>query len=98
MHFSIILAREHVVDVVGPTWRQTVKLLPLRHVLCQLTAPLQPRGLVSHKESLQGAREQVVIRAKHSGWVHHIFCGEQGASCWVQRSAFERVSGYGSFT
>ena len=98
MHFSIILAREHVVDVVGPTWRQIVKLLPLRHVLCQLTAPLQPRGLVSHKESLQGAREQVVIRAKHSGWVHHIFCGEQGASCWVQRSAFERVSGYGSFT
>lgn len=61
MHFSVILAGDHVVDVVGPTWRKIVKLLPLRHVLRQpgplLTAPLQLEGLVSHEESLKGARE-----------------------------------------
>lgn len=63
-----------------------------------LTVPLQLEGLVTQEESLKGAREQVVIRAKHSGWVHCIFCGERGAGCWVQKSAFESVSGYGSFT
>ena len=63
-----------------------------------LTALLQLGGLVSHEESLKGTREQVVIRAKHRSWVHHIFCGERGVSCWVQKSAFESVSGYGSFT
>lgn len=102
MDFSVILAGDHVVDVVGPTWRKIVKLLPLRHVLRQpgplLTAPLQLEGLVSHEESLKGAREQAVIRAKHSGWVHRIFCGERGAGCWVQKSAFESVPGYGSST
>lgn len=60
--------------------------------------PAAAGGLVSHEESLKGTREQGVIRAKRRGWVHHIFCGERGVSCWVQKSAFESVSGYGSFT
>ena len=86
MCFKIRLVGEHMVDVVGPTWSQVVNTAASQ--ACPLpagaflTGLLQLGGLVSHRESLEGTRKQVVIRAKQ--WV--------GPPCFLWRGGF--IAGY----